>query len=79
MMHKNSDFPTLSRYMLQVRFYPAFTAALGKIANREFMTISGFIRAVLIERLKAEGIEPAMLIHAANAPTRKARKAKTRR
>lgn len=79
MMHTHSDLPTSPRYMLQVRFHPAFTAALRKIANREFMTISGFVRAVLIERLKAEGIEPAMLLNGGDAPTRKARKAKTRR
>ena len=76
MMHTHSDFPTSPRYMLQVRFHPAFTAALKKIANREFMTISGFVRAVLIERLKAEGIEPATL--AGNTP-HKTGKAKTRR
>jgi len=66
MMHTHSDFPTSPRYMLQVRFHPAFTAALKKIANREFMTISGFVRAVLIERLRAEGIDPTTL--ASNSP-----------
>jgi hypothetical protein len=59
-----SDFPTSPRYALQVRVHPAFATALKKIAAREFMTTSVFVRHLLVERLRAEGIDPATLIEA---------------
>jgi hypothetical protein len=67
MTHALSHSPTSSRYALQVRIHPAFATALKKIAERELMTISVFVRHLLVERLKAEGLDPAALIGACGA------------
>ncbi len=70
-MHALSQSPTAPRYALQVRMPPAFATALKMIAGREMMTISVFVRHVLIERLKAEGVDPVALI-GADAASRRA-------
>jgi hypothetical protein len=47
---------TLShRYALQVRVPETLTAAIKTAAERELMTMSEYVRRVLIERLRADG------------------------
>jgi hypothetical protein len=45
--------------LLQVRAPEALSEALNVAANRKIMSRSGYIRAVLIERLKADGLDPS--------------------
>jgi hypothetical protein len=57
-MARPRNYSPEPRYALQVRMPATFTAALKTIADREMMSISTFVRHVLIERLRAEGIDP---------------------
>jgi hypothetical protein len=68
MTHTLSQSPTAPRYALQVRVHPAFAAALKTVADRDFMPVSVFVRHVLIERLRAAGIDPAALIGTDDVP-----------
>jgi hypothetical protein len=52
------------RYALQIRVPMSFADSLKQVAAREMTSLSGLIRQVLIDRLKAEGIDPAKLIDA---------------
>jgi hypothetical protein len=47
------------RKMLQVCMPPPLTEAVKLAADCELTTISGFVRQVLIDRLRADGIDPA--------------------
>jgi hypothetical protein len=48
-----------SRKMLQLIVPPSLQAAVKLAADREMTSISEFTRRVLIERLRADGIDPA--------------------
>jgi hypothetical protein len=45
--------------MLQLQTPPALAAAVKVAADRELMTVSEFVRRVLIDRLRSDGIDPA--------------------
>ena len=51
--------PRQPRTMLQLCVPPMLTAAVKVAADREMTTISEFVRRVLIDRLRADGIDPA--------------------
>jgi hypothetical protein len=51
--------PQEPRKMLQLCVPQTLTAAVKLAADRELTTISEFVRRVLIDRLRAEGIDPA--------------------
>jgi hypothetical protein len=51
----------LSRKMLQLQAPPALAAAVKFAADREMTTISEFVRRALIDRLRSDGIDPALL------------------
>ncbi len=50
-----------SRKMLQLCAPPALTAAVKLAADREMTTISEFVRRVLIDRLRSDGIDPGAI------------------
>jgi hypothetical protein len=54
--------PQSERYALQIRVPMSFAESLKQVAAREMTSLSGLIRQTLIDRLKAEGINPATLI-----------------
>jgi hypothetical protein len=45
--------------LLQAAAPPALVAAVKRAADREFMSLSEYIRRSLVERLRASGIDPA--------------------
>jgi hypothetical protein len=47
-----------SRSTLQLQAPPALTAAVKLAAEREMTTISEFVRRVLIDRLRSDGLDP---------------------
>jgi hypothetical protein len=51
-----------SRYAFQVRVPGSLAAATKAAADRELMTLSEYVRRVLIERLRADGIDPAAAV-----------------
>jgi len=54
--------------LLQVCAPPALRVAVKAAADREMMTISEFVRRTLIDRLRADGVNPATPIPATNPP-----------
>jgi hypothetical protein len=56
MAQDNSD----SRYALQVRVPVTLARAIKTAAHREMTTLSEYARRVLIDRLRADGIDPAV-------------------
>jgi hypothetical protein len=50
-----------SRNMLQLQAPPALTAAIKLAADREMTTISEFVRRVLLDRLRSNGIDPVII------------------
>jgi hypothetical protein len=49
-----------SRTMLQLCAPPTLTAAVKLAASREMMTLSEYVRRVLIDRLRSDGIDPTV-------------------
>jgi hypothetical protein len=45
--------------LLQAAAPPALVAAVKRAADREFMSLSEYIRRSLVDRLRADGIDPA--------------------
>jgi hypothetical protein len=50
-----------SHTMLQFQAPRVLAAAVKLAADREMTTISEFVRRVLLDRLRSEGIDPAIL------------------
>jgi hypothetical protein len=57
------------RKMLQLQAPSALTAAVKIAADREMTTISEFVRRVLIDRLRSDGIDPGKMIPARQEKT----------
>jgi hypothetical protein len=55
--------------MLQLQAPSALTAAVKMAADREMTTISEFVRRVLIDRLRSDGIDPGKTIPARQEKT----------
>jgi hypothetical protein len=57
-----------SRNMLQLQVPPALSTAVKIAADREMTTISEFVRRVLLDRLRSDGIDPVAIQKPASAP-----------
>jgi hypothetical protein len=53
--------------LIQIRAPEFLTKALDRAADRRLTSLSDYIRIALLDRLRADGVDPAQLVNVAEA------------